>query len=116
MKKAELAKIAAQYPKIVEWSEEDRLFVGRCPDLFDGGVHGKDEALVYAKLVALTLEWVQLLRDDGASLPKPRHSEAYSGKFIVRVSPSFHQRLALRAKASGESLNSYVAKTLARAS
>jgi predicted HicB family RNase H-like nuclease len=114
MKKSELVKIAAQYAKIVVWSEEDSLFVGRCPDLFDGGVHGKDEALVYTKLVALTLEWVELLHSEGTELPKSRNAEAYSGKFLVRVSPSFHQRLALRAKAAGESLNSYVAKTLAR--
>jgi predicted HicB family RNase H-like nuclease len=114
MTKAELVKSAAQYPKIVEWSEEDSVFIGRCPDLFDGGVHGKDEAIVYAKLVALTLEWVEILHGDRVQLPKARNSEAYSGKFIVRVSPSFHQRLVLRAKAAGESLNSYVAKTLAR--
>ncbi len=46
MTKTEIKKLAARYPKIVEWSEEDGCFVGRCPLLFDGGVHGNDEASV----------------------------------------------------------------------
>jgi predicted HicB family RNase H-like nuclease len=33
---------------------------------------------------------------------------------MVRVSPEMHQRLALKAMAAGESLNTLVAKALAR--
>ncbi len=28
----------------VEWSEEDQCYVGRCPDLFAGGVHADTRA------------------------------------------------------------------------
>ena len=39
----------SDYLKFVQWSEEDRLYVGYCPDLFVGGVcHGKDENKVYS--------------------------------------------------------------------
>ena len=41
---------AARYAKFVEWSDEDRCFIGRCPGLFGGGVHGNDEARVYKEL------------------------------------------------------------------
>ena len=29
-----------RYLKMVEWSEEDRCYVGTCPGLMLGGVHG----------------------------------------------------------------------------
>ncbi|MCA1624341.1 MAG: hypothetical protein LC768_12080 [Acidobacteria bacterium] len=28
---------------IVEWDEEDKIFIGRCPKPFYGGVHGDNE-------------------------------------------------------------------------
>ena len=40
-------KKSAQYRKIVEWSEEDHCYVGRCPELMFGGVHGKNEQKVF---------------------------------------------------------------------
>jgi predicted HicB family RNase H-like nuclease len=108
MKKVAVKKIAARYPKFVEWSEEDNCFIGRCPQLFRGGVHGADEAKVYRELCQVAEEWVQILEEDGAVLPKPKRSADYSGKFVVRVEPELHQRLALKAMAHGQSLNSFI--------
>ncbi len=34
----------------MEWDDEDPIFVGRCPELFYGGVHGPDRETVYAGL------------------------------------------------------------------
>jgi predicted HicB family RNase H-like nuclease len=115
MTKTGIKRAAARYPKFVEWSDEDRCFIGRCPALFAGGVHGKDEAEVYRELVGTAEEWVRILHEDGVPLPKAKRSSDYSGKFMVRVSPEIHQRLALKAMAAGESLNSMVAKALAKA-
>ena len=39
-----------EHAKIVQWSEEDQCFVGTCPELFLGGVHGADEIKVYREL------------------------------------------------------------------
>ena len=36
-------KTAAHYQKIVYWSGEDDCYIGQCPALFGGGVHGHDE-------------------------------------------------------------------------
>ena len=42
------------YLKFVRWSDEDKVFIGYCPDLFLGGAcHGKDENKVYAELSRL---------------------------------------------------------------
>src|SRR2546425_12747348 len=112
MRKAEIRRVAARYPKFVEWSDEDQCFIGRCPMLFNGGVHGDDEAAVYRELCRTAEEWVGILHKDGVPLPRAKRSEEYSGKFLVRVAPEIHQRLALKAMAAGESLNSMVAKVL----
>jgi predicted HicB family RNase H-like nuclease len=114
MKKRDIQKLAAQYPKIVEWSEEDDCFVGRCPTLFSGGVHGAAEASVYRELCEAAEEWVTILQSEGVPLPESKRSGDYSGKFLVRVDPALHQRLALRAAAAGESLNTWVARTLTK--
>jgi predicted HicB family RNase H-like nuclease len=113
MSKAERRKVAARYPKFVEWSEEDACFIGRCPLLFRGGVHGADEAAVYKELCQVVEEWVGTLEKDGVALPPTTTPGDYSGKFLVRIQPALHQRLALKALASGESLNSLVARKLA---
>ena len=64
MKKSEIKKLAARYPKFVEWSEEDQVFIGRCPMLFAGGLHGRDEAAVYKELCETAEEWVETLQKD----------------------------------------------------
>jgi predicted HicB family RNase H-like nuclease len=110
----EIKKRAARYAKFVEWSDEDRCFIGRCPELFEGGVHGDEEAKVYAEVCQAAEEWIKLLNDDSTPLPAP-DGRQYSGKFVLRVSPKFHQRLALKAKVAGESLNSFCAKVLSKA-
>ncbi len=115
MPKTEMKKLAARYPKFVEWSNDDKCFIGRCPMLFSGGVHGDDEAKVYRELCRTAEEWVEILLKDGMPLPKAKRSAEHSGKFMVRVEPEVHQRLVLKAMATGESLNSFVAKTLAKA-
>ena len=35
-------KASDRYLKIVEWSDEDGCYVGTCPGLMLGGVHGDD--------------------------------------------------------------------------
>ncbi len=106
---------AARYPKYVEWSDEDQCFTGRCPMLFGGGVHGSDEAKVYAELCKAAEEWVGLLHKDKGPLPDTNLEKKYSGKFVLRLKPALHRRLAAKAVVAGESLNSYCVKTLIKA-
>jgi predicted HicB family RNase H-like nuclease len=115
MKTAERKVKAARYLKVVEWSDKDGCFVGRCPVLFHGGCHGDDEAAVYRQLCHIAEEWVEIIESDGKPLPAPTAGKSYSGKFVVRVAPELHQRAALKALARGESLNQFVAGALAHA-
>jgi len=115
MTRKQIKAKAAHFAKFVEWSDEDECFIGRCPELFVGGVHGQDEAKVYAELCEVAEEWVELLDKDGHELPEPLGKKAFSGKFVLRLEPALHRRLAAKAIANGESLNSYCVKTLVKA-
>lgn len=115
MTRKQIRERAARYAKFVEWSDEDQCFIGRCPGLFDGGIHGPDEARVYKELCAAAEEWIELLETDRAPLPAATAGKKFSGKFVLRVDPAIHKRLALKAQAEGESLNSFCAKALAKA-
>ena len=115
MTRRQIKAQAARYAKFVEWSDDDRCFVGRCPGLFGGGVHGNDEAKVYTELCNTVEEWIELLHKDGVPLPEPSAGKQFSGKFVLRVEPALHRRLAVKARAAGESLNSYCVKALAKA-
>ena len=106
-------KAVARYLKIVEWSDEDNCFVGRCPGLFYGGCHGQDEAKVYKELCKIALEHVTELLKKKEGLPPATAGKAYSGKFVVRIGRDLHQKAALKALSRCESLNQFVAEAIA---
>ena len=105
-------KKSDQYLKIVEWSTEDGCYVGTCPGLMLGGVHGQDEARVYRQLVKVVEEWVISLEREGLPLPPATAGRTYSGKLVMRLGPDLHKELALEALRVRESLNSYCVRTL----
>ena len=105
-------KKSAQYLKIVEWSDEDNCFVGRCPELMLGGVHGKNERKVFAELCSVIEQWISQAEKDGEVLPHGMSGKKYSGKFNIRLDGNLHERLALEAVKRGKSLNAFCAETL----
>ncbi len=108
-------KPSDRYLKIVEWSEEDGCYVGTCPGLIHGGVHGDDEAKVYRELCQVVAEAVELYESEGKALPPETANREYSGRFVLRVDKELHREIAIRALRSGESLNSYCQKILKKA-
>ncbi len=96
----------------MEWSEEDQCYIGHCPNLMLGGIHGDDEAKVYKELCKNVEEWVDIYKQDGTPLPTPTAGKKYSGKFNLRVGKELHEQLSIDALRKGESLNSYCLKML----
>ncbi len=101
-----------RYLKIVEWSEEDKCYVGRCPGLMMGGVHGIDEQKVFRELCTVIDEWIETIKKDGKPLPKATANKEYSGRFLLRVGNDLHRALAVRALKADQSLNSYAMQIL----
>lgn len=103
-----------RYLKIVEWSEEDQCYVGTCPGLMLGGVHGADEQSVYSELCQVVEEWIRIYEEDGEPLPEATAGKEYSGKFVLRVGQDLHRELAIKALRAGESLNTYCVHRLSK--
>jgi predicted RNase H-like HicB family nuclease len=62
-------KHSTRYVKIVEWSDEDRCYVGSAPGLIYGGCHGDDERQVFDELCRIVDEAIELYERDGKPLP-----------------------------------------------
>ena len=112
---AQIKEHSRRYLKVVEWSDEDGVFIGSALPLIGQCCHGKTEESVLKQLNEIVNEWVEAYLTDGKPLPEAIAGKEYSGKFLVRISPELHQRAALQAMARGESLNQFVAAALAHA-
>jgi predicted HicB family RNase H-like nuclease len=61
------------------------------------------------KIVA---EVIQDMRSKGETPPLPLSSKKFSGKFVVRIPPNVHRRLAMQAAEEGISLNRLASEKL----
>lgn len=104
---------ADKYTYRVMWSEEDQEHVGLCvefPSL--SWLAGSPETALRGirKVVAGVVEDMVA---NGEPLPEPITTGKYSGKFVVRVPPELHRRLAVEAAEAKVSLNRLVSSKLA---
>ena len=106
---------ADQYLKFVEWDSEDQIYVGRCPALFAGGIHGDDDRTVYAELYDVVDEWIDILASEGLDYPVGDAQLKYSGKFVLRVGEALHRELSISTRSKRESLNGFCVRLLKKA-
>ena len=59
-----------RYHKWVEWSDEDEIYIGKCPDLVTG-IHGNDAQQVYRELCEVLERVIAQLTSEGRPLPPP---------------------------------------------
>ena len=105
-------KVLDQYTYRVTWSEEDSQCVGLCvefPSLSWLDATPEKALKGIRKVVA---EVVEDMHDSGESVPEPISRRRYSGKFVVRVPPDVHRRLALEAAEEDVSLNRLISTKL----
>lgn len=60
-----------QYHKWVEWSDEDQVYIGKCPDLITG-IHGDDPVALYGELCEVVQDVVNHFKAKGRTLPVPK--------------------------------------------
>jgi len=97
------------YIGTVEYSEEDNCLFGRINGIRDiisyEGVSIEEIRKAFEEAVD------DYLRHCAATGKEP--NKPYSGKFVLRIDPVLHARIAAKAMASGKSLNQYAAEMLA---
>lgn len=58
--------------------------------------------------------YLEVKLENHLSIPLPKDTSGYSGKFVLRLPRSLHQRLAIEASNEGVSLNQWALYKLAR--
>lgn len=97
------------YVGTVEYSEEDACLFGRIAGIRDIiSYEGESVAEIRTAFEDAVDDYLKHCAETGKEPNKP-----YSGKFVLRIDPSLHARLAVKAQAQGMSLNQYAADVLA---
>lgn len=76
-------KSSDRYVKLVEWSDEDRCYIGSCPGLFYGGCHGPDEQAVFAELCSLVDETIAQMEYEQIALPPATSGKDYANRLAM---------------------------------
>ena len=103
-----------EFIQVVEWSEEDGVFVGSLLPYIGACCHGKTQEDVYRQLAVIAEDVAESCARGEFSLPAIPAEKEYSGKFLVRINPGLHKAAAIRAMMERRSLNSYIEATLER--
>lgn len=106
---------AAHYTYRVTWSPEDNEFVGTVLELPSLSWLSRDEHEAFAGIRELAEEVVADLAKSGELAPEPIAAQDFNGRVLVRMPPSRHRELVIRAAEQGVSMNRYINDVLASA-
>ncbi len=94
-----------RYTYRVTWSDDDNEYVGLCTEFPSLSWLAKDPQAALRGIRKLVQEVMEDMRKEGEAVPEPIALKHFSGKFMVRVPPQVHKKLAIEAAESGVSLN-----------
>ncbi|MCL1889117.1 MAG: type II toxin-antitoxin system HicB family antitoxin [Desulfovibrionaceae bacterium] len=99
------------YVGTVEYSEKDACLFGRIAGIRDIiSYEGESVAEIRTAFEGAVDDYLAHCAATGKEPNKP-----YSGKFVLRIDPAVHARIAAKAMTHGKSLNQYAADLLAEA-
>ncbi len=94
-----------RYTYRVTWSEEDKEHVGLCAEFPSLSWLASSPEGALRGIRAVVADAIKDLRANGEPIPNPLSARHFSGKFMIRVPPEIHRRLAVEAAEEGVSLN-----------
>ena len=101
-----------RYTYRVTWSQEDGQCVGLCAEFPSLSWLAPTPEKALRGIRKLVADVVNDMKANGESSPGPLSSRRYSGKFMVRIPPEVHHRLAIEAAEEDISLNRLVSAKL----
>lgn len=101
------------YTYRVSWSPEDNEHVATCAEFPGLSWLAEDDMDALRGIKKLVRDTLEDMGASGEPIPEPLADRSFSGKFLVRVPPGLHRKLALEAAESGISLNRHVSHKLA---
>ena len=103
-----------RYTYRVTWSEDDNEYVGLCAEFPSLSWLAKSPEVALKGIRKLVKDVVNDMERQGETVPEPIACRHYSGKFVVRVPPQVHRKLAIQAAESGVSLNRLASSKLSQ--
>lgn len=103
-----------RYTYRITWSEEDKEYVGLCVEFPSLSWLAENPELALKGIREVVEEVIKDMKDSEEALPEPLSGRKFSGKFVVRIPPNVHRRLAIEAAEEGISLNRLVSEKLTR--
>jgi len=103
-----------RYTYRVTWSEDDNEYVGLCAEFPSLSWLTLTPEAALKGIRNLVADVVKDLSATGEPAPEPIAGRSYSGKFMVRVPPDVHRKLAVQAAESGVSLNRIASSKLSQ--
>lgn len=104
---------AEHYTFRVRWSAEDDAYVGTVAEMPSLSWLAGTQLDAFSGIRALVNDILEDMAVGGETPPQPIGDRAYSGNFMVRLTPEAHRRLAIEAAEQQVSLNRLVASRLA---
>jgi len=102
------------YTYRVTWSAEDGEYVGACAEFPSLSWLAETPETALRGIRKVVEDVLNDMRETGERIPEPIASKHYSGRFMVRVPPQVHRKLATEAAESGVSLNRLASAKLSR--
>ncbi len=93
--------------------ESGHYFYGRILELDGCQTTADNLSELYENLNEIMESYLEIKMENNLPIPIPTTAEKYSGKFVVRLPKTLHQRLAVEANKEGVSLNQLVLYKLA---
>jgi len=105
--------LALPYTYIVKQESDGSFFISvkELPGCMSAG----EDITEAHKMIRDAMEaWIGYCLEKGKTIPEPEEDtiDDYSGKFVVRITPTLHRKLAEGAKKNGVSMNHYTSELL----
>jgi predicted HicB family RNase H-like nuclease len=94
-----------RYTYRLSWSQKDQEYVGICAEFPSMSHLASDQVEALRGIHELVMDVIVDMQANGEPVPQPLAEQHFSGKFVVRVPPELHRRLAIEAAEAHVSLN-----------
>ena len=103
-----------RYTYRVTWSEDDGEYIGLCAEFPSLSWLAPTPESALKGIRKMVADVVKDMGATGEIIPEPISNRSFSGKFMVRVPPDVHRKLAVQAAESGVSLNRIASSKLSQ--
>jgi predicted HicB family RNase H-like nuclease len=102
------------YTYRVIWSADDNEYVGLCAEFPGLSWLAKTPEGALRGIRKVIADVIDAMKRNGEEIPEPIANRTYSGKFMVRVPPEEHRKLAIQAAEAGVSINRLASAKLSK--